>query len=101
MKIRKNDNVKVISGKDRGKESVVEKVLAKDNQVLVKEVNMVTRHLKKSAKNPEAGRIRMARPINVSNVMVICSKCKMPTRIGFKFIEGKKVRSCKKCGEML
>ena len=99
MKICKNDKVKIMSGKDRGRESVVERVFVDDNKILVKDVNMVTKHLKKSAQNPEAGRVKIAKPVNIANVMLLCSKCGKPTRIGIKTVEGKNVRSCKKCGE--
>jgi large subunit ribosomal protein L24 len=101
MKLRKDDKVKIISGKDRGQEGVVERVLAGDSRVLVKDLNQYTRHLKKSAKVPEGGRIKMSRPIAVANAMLICTKCNKPTRVGIKTIDGKKARACKKCGEIV
>jgi len=101
IKLRKDDKVKIISGKDRGRESVIERVYTSDGKVLVKDVNQYTRHLKKSAKVPEGGRVKMSRPINVANVMLICSKCNKPTRVGVKIVDGKKARACKKCGELV
>lgn len=101
MKIRINDKVKVLSGKDRGHEGVVGVVFPKSGQVLIEGVNMATQHVKKNAQNKEGGRIKIAKPIDASNVAIICSKCNKVSRIGFKFVEGKKVRACKKCGEVL
>lgn len=101
MKLRTNDKVKVISGKDRGHEGTVGVLFPKSGQILIEGVNMATQHIKKNAQNKEGGRVKVAKPIDASNVMIICGKCNKITRIGFKFVDGKKVRSCKKCGEVL
>ncbi len=101
MKIRKNDKVKVIAGKDLGKEGTVLRVFASKNQVLVEGVNMAKRHVKPGKVNKEGGILDMERPMDVSNVLVICDKCNTPTRIGSKTEKNKKFRVCKKCGEVL
>lgn len=101
QKIRKNDKVKVISGKDAGRESVVERVFTHENLVLVKDINQVTKHQKKSAGRTTGGIIKIAKPIATANVMLVCNKCNKPTRVGIKLIDGKKSRACKKCGELV
>ena len=101
MKLHKNDKVKIIAGKDLGQEGVVERVFVKNNKILVTGINLVTRHLKKSAQNKEGGRIKIAKPIDVSNAMLICPKCHKVVRLGYKFIDAKKYRVCKKCGDVI
>lgn len=101
MKIRKNDKVKVIYGKDKGKESTVERVLLSENKALVKGVNVVKKHLKPGKVSKEGGIISMEKPISVSSLMLICPKCNKPTKVGFKDVDGKKYRVCKKCGNTL
>lgn len=100
MKIHKGDKVKVISGKYKGQESVVEKVFEDKNKVLVENVNIVSKHIK-SSKGVQGGIVKVNRPIDASNVMVICPKTQKPTRIGYKIVDGKKVRISKKSGEAL
>lgn len=100
MKIHKNDKVKIISGKQKGTESVVEKVYKETNKILVENVNIVTKHAKPTANNA-GGLIKVNRPINVSNVMLVCPKCSKSVRIGYKFVDGKKFRVCKKCNEVI
>jgi large subunit ribosomal protein L24 len=97
MKIKKGDKVKVIYGKDKGKEGVVEKVYQKVNKVLISGVNLYKRHIKKNEKMPQGGIIDVPRPLDVSKVMLICPKCKKPTRVGFLVDGKKKFRLCKKC----
>lgn len=101
MKIRKDDKIKVIAGKDLGKEGTVLKVYSDKDKVLVEGINVVKKHVKPGAVSKEGGIVNMEKPINVSNVMVICEKCNEPTRIGFKIEKDKKYRTCKKCGEVL
>lgn len=100
MKLKKGDKIKVISGKDKGKESVIETVYTAKNKVLVKDVNMVTKHIK-ATKNDKGGVVKVARPIDVSNVMFIDPKTNKPSRIGYKIVDGKKVRVSKKSGEII
>lgn len=101
MKIKVNDNVLVITGKDRGKSGKVIKTLSKDEKVVVEKVNMRTKHIKKSQTRP-GSKITFEAPMNVSNVMAVCPSCKKSTRVGYKKLEsGKKQRICKKCNESL
>lgn len=97
MKIRKGDKVKVIYGKDRGREGIVEKVYRKAMKVLIPGINLYKKHVKKSEQFPQGGVVEIPRPIHVSKVMLICPNCKNPTRVGYKLVEGKKFRICKKC----
>ncbi len=101
MKIKTNDKVKIIAGKDKGKEGVVKKILTAKSKVLVEGVNIVKRHVKPGVVSKEGGIISMEKPIDVSNAMVICEKCQRPVKVGFKDVKGKKYRVCKKCGETL
>ncbi|MDO4619615.1 MAG: 50S ribosomal protein L24 [Lachnospiraceae bacterium] len=99
LKIKKGDNVKVITGKDKDKEGKVLSVNVKKNTVIVEGVNMVSKHQKPSAQNQQGGIVSMEAPINISNVMYL-HKGK-PTRIGFKIEDGKKVRVAKATGETI
>jgi large subunit ribosomal protein L24 len=102
MKIRKGDTVLVITGKDRGKKGKVRYAYPKDNRVLVEGINIRKRHAKARGQARQAGIIELETPIRTSNVMLLCSKCNHPTRIGFRFLEdGKKVRLCRSCGEVI
>jgi large subunit ribosomal protein L24 len=102
MKIRKNDTVLVIAGKDRGKKGKVQRVLPRKGRVLVEGVNMIKRHLRPRPGLRQAGIIQREAPIAISNVMLICGKCNRPARVGFKFLEdGRKVRVCKRCKEVV
>jgi len=101
MKIKKGDNVKIIAGKDKGKEGKVLSV--KDSKVVVEGVNMITKHSKADQTNPKGGIIHQEAPIDISNVMYL-HKGKV-TRIGFKIVDGKngpkKVRFAKSTGEVI
>ncbi|KGK89291.1 MULTISPECIES: 50S ribosomal protein L24 [Clostridium] len=98
--VRKQDTVMVISGKDKGKIGEVVSVLPKTNKVLVKGVNLITKHQKPSKENMQGGIVHKEAPIYSSKVMLYCTKCKSVTRISHKLLDdGTKVRVCKKCGE--
>ena len=100
--IRRNDTVKVITGRDKGKEGRVLRVLPDEAKVLVEHVMMVKKHLRRNpAKNIKGGIAEQERPIAISNVMVVCSECKRPVRIGHEMRGDKKVRVCKNCGAAL
>lgn len=103
FRIRKDDKVMVIGGKDKGKIGKVLKILCKHDRVVVEKVNMVKRHVKPNPYRREVGGIiDKEMPIHISNVMVVCNKCSTPTRIGYKYAEdGKKMRFCKKCNQTL
>ena len=100
MKIRKGDKVKVIAGKDKGAEGIVESTDAKLNKLKIDGVNMVTRS-KKPSQGKEGGIVQENRPIDISNVMLIDTKSGKPTRVGFKIIDGKKYRFNKGSGEVI
>jgi len=96
MKIKKGDKVKILLGKDRGKQGSIEYVVGKDKKVFVSGANFYKRHVKKM-QNMEGGIIDIPKPLDISNVALICPNCSKLTRVGYK-IEGKtKVRICKKC----
>jgi len=102
VKIRRDDTVLVIAGKDRGKKGKVRQALPKDSRVVVEGVNKVKRHTRPRGTVSQAGIIEREAPLHVSNVMLICTKCNRPTRIGFRFLEdGSKVRVCRECNEVI
>ncbi len=101
-KIKKGDLVEVISGKDKGKRGKVLRVIPKENKVIVEGVNVVKRHQRPNPRMREGGIVEREAPIYVSKVMLVCPSCGQRTRVGFKILEdGRKVRYCKKCGEII
>lgn len=102
MKIKKNDMVLVVSGRDRGKKGKVRRSLPKDDRIVVEGLNMIKRHSRARRAARQAGIVEMEAPLHVSNVMLLCSKCKKPARVGFRTLEdGRKVRFCRTCQEVL
>ena len=101
MKIHKGDKVKVITGKDKGKEGKVLAVYQLKNKVLVEGVNKVKKHVKPGTVSKEGGIVVIEKPIDVSNVMYIDSNSGNPVRVGFKIVEGQKYRINKKSGEII
>ena len=101
MIVKTGDKVKVITGKDKGKEGVILKAFPKKDRVIVEGMNMMKKHQKPNSANPQGGIIEMEAPIHVSNVMLIDASTGEPTRVGFKVEDGKKVRVSKKTGEVL
>jgi large subunit ribosomal protein L24 len=101
MHVKKGDTVKVISGKDKGKQGVILEAIPTKGRVLVEGINMVKKHAKPSQANPQGGIINMEAPIASSNVMPLDPKTGAPTRVGYKEVNGKKVRIAKKSGEVL
>ncbi|MBI4329396.1 MAG: 50S ribosomal protein L24 [Chloroflexi bacterium] len=100
--IRKNDTVLVISGKDRGKRGPVERIIPKDGRLVVAGVNMIKRHTKGRPGVRQAGIIERPGALSLSNVILICTHCSKPTRVGLTILEnGRKVRRCKKCNETI
>lgn len=100
MNIKKGDKVKVLSGKDKGKEGVVLHALPQKERVVVEKVNIIKKAMRPTQQNPQGGISTMEAPIHVSNVMLVCPECKQAARVGHKRDEsGKKVRVCKKCGK--
>ena len=102
-RIRKDDKVMVITGKDAGKIGKVLKILRKKDKVLVEKVNVAKRHMRANPYIQQPGGIvEKEMPIHVSNLMVVCSACAKPTKVGYKYTQdGKKVRFCKKCNEVM
>lgn len=102
MKIMKNDTVLVISGKDRGKTGKVRRALRKHNCVVVEGLNMIKRHSRAKRAARQAGIVELEAPLNVSNVMLVCEKCKKPARVGSRTLEdGRRVRFCRACQEVI
>ena len=102
MKIRKNDNVLIIAGKDKGKKGKVRFAYPKDGRVLVEGINFIKRHARATGQVRQAGIIEREEAINVSDVMLLCGKCNRPTRVGARFLgDGKKVRVCHLCHEVI
>jgi large subunit ribosomal protein L24 len=102
IRIKKEDKVKVLAGKDKGKIGKVLKIDKKTNRVVVENINVAKRHQKPNQKAPQGGMIDKFMPIAVSNLMIICNSCVKPTRIGIKQLEdGKRVRICKKCDQQI
>jgi len=100
-RIRRDDEVVVIAGRDKGARGKVIKVLRADGSVLVAKVNMIKRHTRQT-QNSSGGIIEKEAPLNISNVQYFCAKCKTGVRLGVKSLEdGRKVRTCRSCGEVL
>ncbi len=102
MKIRKNDDVLVTAGKDKGKKGKVRFAYPKDDRILVEGVNFIKKHARATGQARQAGIIEREATINVSDVMLLCSKCNRPTRVGARILgDGKKVRVCHQCKEVI
>ncbi len=100
--IKKNDTVVVISGDDNGKKGRVISVQKNKDRIVVESLNMVKKHMKPSKKYQQGGIIEREAPIQRSNLMLVCPKCDKPAKLGNRILEdGKKVRICKKCGEVI
>ena len=99
--IKKGDNVVVIAGKEKGKTGKVTEVSSKNNRVLVDGVNIVTKHQKARKQDEKSQIVKKNAPIEASNVMVVCPACGKATRIAHSEVDGKKVRTCKKCNAAL
>jgi len=100
LNVKKGDRVKVLAGKDKGKEGEVLRAYPKKDRVVVEKVNIIKKAMRPTQQNPQGGISSMEAAIHVSNVMLVCPSCKKATRVGHRFKEdGKKVRVCKKCGK--
>ena len=101
--IRKNDNVVVTTGKDRGKRGRVVRVVPEKNRLVVEGVNIIKRHTRPNPqKNVKGGVVEREAPLHASNVQIVCPECSKPTRIGKKILDdGRKVRVCRKCEGVL
>lgn len=101
MKLKKKDKVRIISGRDRGREGIIDKIYSKQNKVLILGINLYKKHIKKSDKAPQGGVVDLPRPIDVSKLMLICPKCAQITRVSYLIEQSKKYRQCKKCQEKI
>ena len=98
MNIKKNDKVKILKGKDRGKTGKVLQILVGKNKVAVEGINLHFKNMRPRKQGEKGQKIQYPAPLPAANVMLICPKCNKPTRIGYKILENKKkMRSCKKC----
>lgn len=97
MKLKKNDNVYILSGKDKGKTGPIEKVFVADKKLIVKGINLAKKHIKPSKKNPSGGIVDINLKIDASNVMLVCPSCSKSTKVSYAINKGEKTRVCKKC----
>lgn len=102
MNIGKGDKVEVIAGKDKGKQGTVRHGVPEKDKLVVAELNVSKKHVKKGDPKRRPGIIDIEMPIHVSNVMLVCPECGAKTRVGYRFLEdGAKARFCKKCNEII
>lgn len=101
MKLIKGDEVKIVLGKDKGKTGKIEKIFSKTGKVLVEGINQYKRHIKARTQGQKSEILTITKPLPVSNVAYICSKCKKITRIGYAMEKDTKVRVCRKCDAKL
>jgi large subunit ribosomal protein L24 len=102
MKIKRNDMVKVMAGKDKGKTGKVLKIFPVKNKALVEGVNYLKKHSRKSQDNPQGGIVQKESPIHISNLAIVCTRCSNPSRIKFSVLPDKsKVRVCGSCKETI
>ncbi|MCE1206329.1 MAG: 50S ribosomal protein L24 [Spirochaetia bacterium] len=100
FKLRREDLVQVIAGKDKGKQGKILKIDREKGRVIVAGVNMIKKAMKKKSQTDRGGIVEIEAPLHISNVMIVCKKCG-PVRIGYKFDGDTKKRVCRKCGEVL
>ena len=102
MRLHSNDTVLVIKGRDRGKQGRIQQVFPKHNKILVEGVNIVSRHTKATGGIRQAGIIQKELPMEAANVVLVCTHCNRPTRIGVRYLaDGTKARTCRKCQEVI
>jgi large subunit ribosomal protein L24 len=102
MKIKKSDKVKIMVGKDRGKEGKVLQVFPEEKRIVIEGLNLVVKHMRPRRSGEKGQRIQFPAPLQAAKVLLVCSKCAKPTRVGHKILEsGKKVRICRKCKEVI
>ncbi len=102
MKIKKDDNVVVVAGKDKGKKGKVRFAYPKKNLVIIEGINFIKKHSKARGAVKQAGIIDLEAPVHISNIMLVCNKCDKPSRIGYKKLDdGRRVRVCRTCSEVI
>jgi large subunit ribosomal protein L24 len=97
MKIKKGDTVKILTGKDRGKTGKVIKVDSKSAKIIVEGLNLYKKHMRPKRQGEKGEVVKISRPMDVSNAMIVCPNCKRPSRVGFRWEKDNKFRYCKKC----
>lgn len=101
MKLKVGDTVRVLVGKDKGREGKIEIIFPKKGLIAVPGINVYKKHVKKTAaRDGKGGIFEIPRPIPAAKVALLCPKCKKPTRIGLKLVKGEKQRFCRKCGKL-
>jgi len=109
MKIKKGDKVKILAGKDKGKIGKVLQVFESSNRASIEGLNLLIKHMRPRKQGEKGQRIEFPAPINLSNVILVCTKCDKPTRVAYKYLEvmkndikqKKKARICKKCKQVM
>jgi large subunit ribosomal protein L24 len=97
MKIKKGDTVIITTGKDKGKQGIVERIFVKEGTILVPGLNLYKKHKKSQGENKPGEILTLSRPYAISKTALICPKCKQQTRVGFRWENDKKTRVCRKC----
>ncbi len=101
LNVHRGDRVKVITGKDKGKEGKVLRAFPEKQRVVVEGVNKIKKHTRPTQKHPQGGILEIEGTIHSSNVMLVCPSCSEPTRIGYRREDGVRLRVCKKCGKQV
>jgi len=101
MKIKKGDEVKVVKGKDKGKTGKIEKVFSKENKLLILGINQYKRHMKAKSQTQKSEIITITKPLPMSNVILVCPKCHLETKVEYLLTGNKKERICKKCKQAI
>jgi len=101
MKVKKGDKVLITQGKDRGKSGTILRASPKEGKLIVEGLNLITRHVKPRKAGEKGQKIKTPSPLHVSNIKIICPKCKKASRIGYLVDKSKKSRICKKCQTIL
>lgn len=99
-KLKKNDTVQIITGKDKGKSGHVLEIDSRKGRIMIEGLNMVKKAARPKGQNQKGGITEIEASVDISNVMIVCKKCG-PTRMGYRFESDKKIRVCRKCGEQL
>ncbi len=101
MKLIKGDTVKIIKGKDSGKTGKIEKIYPKAGKAVVEGINQYKRHIKAKTAQQKSEIVIITKPLPMSNIALLCPKCKKPTRVGYKMLKDSKVRICRKCSAQI
>jgi large subunit ribosomal protein L24 len=101
MKIKVNDQVKILSGKDKGKTGKVIQVFPVEEKIVVEGLNLIKKHVRSRKQGEKGQAIELAGPFKASKAALICTKCAEPVRVGYKMEAGVKKRSCRKCNQLI